>query len=247
MSTQYSRRSNSGAPIRREPLTQVDYDKLMAEYIDRDTADRALLARLASPEGKELVGAKGPGNYAGIEFPNIWPGTLAVRGQRLRRDEPDLEIEQDETGQTRSKEVRKYLTAPGSMNLLYLFPETPPELLQDISVPITLTEGEKKVLALWRLANYNSLSPRFVPIGIYGVWSWRGKITTITDANGRRRQVKGPIPDLGRIPWAGREVYICFDSDVAIIEELQWARSALSQELRRRGVKRVLYITIPTI
>ena len=37
--------------------------------IDRDLADRALIARVAHLEGKALVNAGGPGIYSGLEIP----------------------------------------------------------------------------------------------------------------------------------------------------------------------------------
>ena len=81
-----------------------------------------------------------------------------------------------EEGQEVRKETKKYLAALGSPNMLYFFPETPPELVTDIRISVILTEGEFKALSLWRLANYKSSEPRFLPIGLSGVWNWRGKI-----------------------------------------------------------------------
>ena len=55
----------------------------------------------------------------------------------------------------------------------------------------------------------------------------------------------GPIPDLARIPWQKREVFIAFDSDAATNSSIQIARAALAKELRRRGAARVRYVIIP--
>jgi hypothetical protein len=41
-------------------------------------------------------------------------------------------------------------------------------------------------LALWRLANYETETPRFIPIAIPGVWNWRG---IIGKTGGRRENV----------------------------------------------------------
>jgi hypothetical protein len=57
--------------------------------------------------------------------------------------------------------------------------------------------------------------------------------------------VTGPIPDLARIPWQKREVFIAFDSDAATNSSVQNARAALAKELRRRGAARVRYVIIP--
>jgi len=235
-----------GSPILRLPLTDEDYARLAASYIDRDLADRALIARVAHLEGKALVNARGPGNYSGLEFPFLWPGEISVRGSFLRRDEPEVEISYTEDGQEVRKETKKYLAAPGTPNMLYFFAETPPELLVGIRVPVLILEGQKKTLASWRLANYQSSEPRFLPIGLSGVWNWRGKIGMTETAGGRRRSVKGPIPDLSRIPLEGRIVRIAFDSDAAINTDIQHARSALARYLQKRGASRVQYVLIPS-
>jgi hypothetical protein len=239
-----ARRSNQGAPILRRPLTPEDREMLARSLIVGDMPDRALLARVEAQDAKDLVGAKDKADYSGIEIPYIWPGELSVRGQRIRRDHPEIEVEYNETGHEVRKERRKYVAPVGSPNLLYFFPETPIELLSDLSVRILIAEGEKKCLCAWCLATHNSSEPRFLPIGISGVWNWRGRIATADGADGKRRTVRGPIPDLARIPWH-REVLIAFDSDVHANEDVQTARAALGRELRKRGATRVRYVQIP--
>jgi hypothetical protein len=235
----------NGNPILREPLTDEDYARFAASWIDRNTVDRALVGRVVHLEGKALTNARGQGNYAGIAFDYVWPGEVSIRGSRLRRDEPEIEVSYTDDGQEVRKEIRKYIAAPGSANWLYFFAETPPELLTDPSVNIILTEGEKKTLALWRLANDNASEPRFLPIGLSGVWNWRGKVGIAENANGQRRPVKGPIPDLARVPWAGRQVLIAYDSDAATNLGIQQARAALASELGKRGA-RVRYVEVPS-
>ena len=235
-----------GSPILRQPLTEEDYARLEESWIDHELADRALIGRVPHLEGKALVNGHGHGNFGGLEFPYTWPGEAGVRGARLRRDEPDIEVTYDEKGREVHKEIRKYMAAPCSPNMLYFFPETPPELLTDIAVRIVITEGEKKTLALWRLANFNSSEPRFVPIGLSGVSNWKGRVGMAETSTGKRRRVTGPIPDLARVVWAGRTVLIAFDSDVAWNTGIQKARMALAQELRkRRGAARVFYVLVP--
>jgi hypothetical protein len=91
----------------------------------------------------------------------------------LRRDQPDLEY--DSAGNL--KQRQKYLSPPGRSNLLYLAPGVSQLLLRDVSLPIMITEGEFKTLALWRLANHDSpAQPRFLPLGVSGVYNWRGTI-----------------------------------------------------------------------
>jgi hypothetical protein len=173
------RRSSEGAPILRRPLSEDDRAMLARSLITGDLPDRALLARVEGQDARELVGAKGRGNYAGIEFPYIWPGEVGLRGSRIRRDEPDIEVEFTADGQEIRKEVRKYVAAIDSRNILYFFPETPIELVTNIKLPILFLEGEKKCLCAWYVANYNSPEPRFLPIGLAGAWGWRSKIGTM--------------------------------------------------------------------
>jgi hypothetical protein len=245
-SNSHSRRSNEGAPILRRPLTAADREMLARSLITGDLPDRALLARVDGPDARDLVGAKDKRNYAGIEFVYTWPGGVDVRGSRIRRDEPEIEVEYTEDGREIRKEKNKYVAAVGSPNLLYFFPEMPAELLPDIKVPVLFVEGEKKCLCAWVLARHNCSEPRFLPIGLSGVWNWRGKIGTTETPGGRRRIVTGPIPDLARIPFSGREVLIAFDSDAATNSAVQIARLALARELRRRGASHVRYVLIPS-
>ncbi len=225
-----------------EPLTERDFEKLAGSYITKELAEQALLRRVLSAEGAAIVGRNGSGNYSGIVIPYIWPGADSVREYRLRRDTPDLERQTD--GSLREK--AKYLSPPGRGSMLYFVPGTPAEWLQDASLDIALTEGEKKTIALYRLAFHKIKDgqPRFLPIGIPGVWNWRGVIGKTSGPGGERRDVKGPISDLDRIEWAGRKVFIIFDSNVATNREVMRARRALTRDIQRREAK-VYHFNIP--
>jgi hypothetical protein len=221
-------------------LTKAD----LATLADPSLAEQAQLRRVDSETGSRLIGRNGPANYAGIIFPYIWPGDKDVREYRLRRDEPDLE----ENGTSRPKERNKYLSPPGRSNMLYLVPGTDPAWLTDASLPIVITEGEKKALALWFLA-WRELGeaadmPRFLPVAVPGVWNWRGTVGKTEGPHGERRNVKGVIPDLGKIAWCKRQVTILFDANVDQNESVRIARAMLASELRARGAK-VLFIDIP--
>jgi hypothetical protein len=218
---------------------------LARSLITGDMPERALLSRVAGQDAKDLVGAKDGGDYSGLVFTYVWPGEVAIRGERIRRDRPEVEIEYTEAGQAVHKERRRYVAPVGSPNLLYFFPETPLELLTDLNVRVLIVEGEKKTLCAWCLANHDSAEPRFLPIGLSGVWNWRGRIATTDGPDGKRRSVRGPVPDLARIPWQ-REVLIAFDSDVNTNQDVQRARAALARELRKRGAIRVRYVQIPS-
>ena len=213
------------------PLTQGDYDMLERSWITRELADQAMLRRVGAVEGREIVGQKGSRDCSGILIPYYWPGEPSPISYRIRRDNPDLVQSLDGT----MKQERKYLGAPGAANRLYVPPGVAPEQLADVTLPIIIVEGEKKALSLWRLANYNSDRPRFIPIAIPGVWNWRGVVGKTDGKKGERLDVKGPIPDLGRIPWPGRTVYILFDTNVHSNDSVKAARKGLARHLATAG------------
>jgi len=145
---------------------------LEARWIDRDLASRAGLRRADYLTGGEIVGRKG-GNYSGILIPYFRPDSDRVREYRLRRDHPDLEY--DVAGNLRLRQ--KYLSPIGRSNMLYLSPGPGHSLLREPALPIVITEGEFKALALWRAANHGApIRPRFLPVGVSGVYNWRGTI-----------------------------------------------------------------------
>ena len=141
--------------------------------------------------GGEIVGRRGGGDYSGILIPYFLPGSDQVRDYRLRRDHPDLEY--DTGGSLKPK--RKYLSPPGRSNMLYLPPGVSQSLLGDPMLPVVITEGEFKTLALWRAAHYGASSrPRFLPLGVSGVYNWRGTIGKTVGPDGSRMDIKGAIP-----------------------------------------------------
>jgi hypothetical protein len=212
-------------------LTAADYAALEARWIDRGLADLAGIRRVDSLTGAEIVGRKG-GNYAGILIPYFRPGESDVREYRLRRDQPDLEY--DSAGNLKPR--HKYLSPPGRSNMLYLVPGTDPSLFRDTSIPIVITEGEFKTLALSRLATDRSSSnPRFLPVGVSGVYNWRGTIGKTIGPDGSRLDVKGAIPDLDWIAWEDRRVLIAYDADSGIKDLVRIARSELAAHMRGRG------------
>ena len=143
-------------------LTPADYTALEGRWIDRRSADRAQLRRVDSLTGAQIICRKN-GNYAGILIPYFQPGSDRVREYRLRRDQPDLEY--DSSGNLKARQ--KYLCPPGRSNMLYLVNRVEPSLLSDPELPIVITEGEFKTLALWRLANHGlPAGPRFLPVGV---------------------------------------------------------------------------------
>jgi hypothetical protein len=143
-------------------LSPTDLAALESRWVDRQTAESAFLRRVDSWTGAQLVGRKG-GDYAGITIPYFAPGDRHVREYRLRRDHPDLEADSD----GRLKVKQKYLSPPGRNNMLYLPPACGSAQLGNSELPLIITEGEFKTLALWRLATFGSPNdPRFLPVGV---------------------------------------------------------------------------------
>ena len=219
------------SPVIGSDLTLADYAELEARWIDRTLALDAGLRRVDSLTGGDIVGRKN-GNYAGIVIPYFYPGSDQAREYRLRRDHPDLEC--DSAGNLKPRQ--KYLSPPGRCNMLYVVPVVDPGLLRDANVPVVVTEGEFKTLALWRLANHGSpMQPRFLPLGLSGVYNWRGTIGKTVGPDGSRLDVKGTIPDLDWVAWHGRKVMIAYDADATTKDLVRFARSELAAHLRGRG------------
>jgi hypothetical protein len=223
-------------------MTEHDYRMLEQSWIPRELANAAGIRRVTSVEGGQIIGRNGSGNYEGLIFPYIWPGETIVRDYRLRRDHPDLEHRPD--GST--KEKQKYLSAPGRGNLLYFPCGIDQALLNEAQIPVAITEGEKKALALRNLANGNASELRFLPVGLSGVWNWRGTIGREPGPNGDARPIKGAISDLDRVIWKKRRVVIIFDSDVKRNPDIERAQKALASELSRRGAD-VFLVNLPDL
>ncbi len=211
------------------PLTPRDLEKLEARWIDGKTARQQFLRRVTSIDGAVLAGRNGAGgDYAGIAIPNVWPGSDSIREYRLRRDHPEIE-----NGKVRMK----YVAPPGRGNLLYFPIGTDPAWLTDPQMPLVITEGEFKTLALARAARHGTATPRFLAVGLSGVWNWRGTVGKTTDADGHRIDVKGAIPDLSRVICDDRQVLIVFDADLEENDSVRAARFLFTQELRSRAAQ----------
>ena len=221
-------------------LTNSDNEALASSWITPQLAEQAMLRRVDSQSGREVIGQKGKRDCTGILIPYYWPGEPRPFNYRIRRDNPDWTEGKD--GQI--KPTAKYLGPPKSGNRIYVPPGITVEQLANVTVPIVLTEGEKKALALWRLAWDGTDSPRFVPVAIAGVWNWRGVTGKASTARGERIDVKGPIADLSRISWEQREVFILFDANVTSNEQVAWARTGIARELTKRKAT-VKFINLP--
>jgi hypothetical protein len=223
-------------------LTDEDYAALARCYITPETAIAADLYRVVSIDGRELVGRKGGGNFAGIVFPCRWPGSPDITAYRLRLDFPPLDM------RTRKPQYR-YLVAAGTRNRFYCPLENPADL-QNPEIDVWFCEGEKKYLSLYaaaqKMSGNGSGIPRFIPVGLFGVWGWKGIIGIANDKDGHRVEVKGVINDFEKFVWDGRRVFILFDANVLWNESVRAARAQLARELEARGAT-VYFISLPVI
>lgn len=116
--------------------------------------------------------------------------------------------------------LRKYLFPRGARSRIYIPPMISMEALQNKRNPLHFVEGEKKAL--------KAVQEGLICIAIPGVWNWKYR-----DENGDSRT----IPDLFDIWLDGREVNICFDSDIVSKPSVARAEYELAQKLRLKGAK----------
>lgn len=115
------------------------------------------------------------------------------------------------------KDFPKYLQPKGSAVGAY-FPRGVdwPTVLADYTTPISITEGELK--------SAKACKDGFITIGLGGVYSFMAM-----------NQGFSFLPELEKIVWARREVFIIFDSDARHNENVNNAMWRLAEELQHRG------------
>ena len=118
----------------------------------------------------------------------------------------------------------KYESPAGTPPRAYFPPETRAAVLEDSSVVLLITEGEKKSLC----ADQHG----FRCVGLGGVSSW--SVKREKDADGKGIGSRELIPDLAAIEWQGRMAVIVYDSDLNDKPEVQWERWHLSEAIRER-------------
>lgn len=133
------------------------------------------------------------------------------------------------------KKPPKYLSAKDAGCRLYhsalaLAAGNYAERLADRFTPLRITEGELKTEAA------NAHDPERLTIGLGGVSSWKDK-----RAGG---EVSQPLPELLAIPMKGREVRLCFDSDLRK-PSVAAALQELAEFLEEHRGARVLIEVLP--
>lgn len=127
------------------------------------------------------------------------------------------------------KEKPKYLTAKGSQNSLYI-PHKVRPILTDVSIPLYVTEGEKKAL--------KAVQEGLNCIAISGLWNWKVK------------DKDDLIPDFDLLALDGRIIHLVQDNDWLEPDKngeqknLRQAVFGLAYKLIDRGAK-VSWIELP--
>jgi hypothetical protein len=204
-------------------LNSADIAKHAAMGIPLDTLERAQVRRLNDADARAVLAINGKaGDYSGVEYPYIDPATKHRVTSRVRLDHPPAKSDGTPDG--------KYRAPFGDNRHLYFPPGSGP-LLTDPSVVVAVVEAEKSALAITAAAA--RAGRRVLVVACGGCWNWRGRIGKAEDATGARVDVKGALPDLGLISWAGRPALILFDARPN--DSVNAARRALASELSRRG------------
>ena len=127
----------------------------------------------------------------------------------------------------------KYESPKGAANRAY-FPPGTRAALADPSLPLIITEGEKKAA--------KADQDGFACIGLVGVYGWqKGRPKNVDGTKSGPREL---IPDLAAVAWRGRRVYIAFDSDLIEKTPVVWAQWHLAEALTLAGAE-VLAVRIP--
>lgn len=146
----------------------------------------------------------------------VWGVTGEIATFQVRPDQPRID---------RDGKVVKYETPSGSKMALDV-PRPVRAWLGDPSRPLVITEGARKADA--------AVSKSLCCIALLGVWNWRG-----TNEEGG----KTVLPDWEHIALKGREVFLCFDSDVMSKISVHIAMVRLKAFLEQRKARvRVIYL-----
>ena len=221
-----------------QPLTEGDYRELERSGITREMAHGALLFRISNADAKRMLGRNDSEDYAGIVFPYFAPGEKYPCSHRVRRDSPPVAIKRGKI-----QPEQKYLSPPGDANRAYWEPATPVSIYSDTSIDLICCEGQKKVIALGGAVREHCLNACVV--GLNGVWGFRGKTGIRENSRGQRQQAKGVIPDIERISFEGRTVFILFDTNVTENPMVAAARNELASEVAVRGGRAMLIDLAP--
>lgn len=166
-----------------------------------------------------------------LVFPYFEPGASEAKFSRARPDRPRV-TEIREGSKKGKREERKYEQPWKVPTCPYFPPRTRLQgRLRDASLPLFLTEGEKKALALDQLG--------LAVVGLSGIWNF-------TDGRSRRAPKEKPLHPwiLEHVALQRRTVAIVFDGDGHHNEDIPKAAQRLAEKLIEAGASRVR-LTMP--
>jgi len=186
----------SGLSLAPQHLEDLQGSGLSTESIE--------LAKFRSADRGEVARILGfdPGS-GGLVIP--YPGTNGTQPPFVRV-KPDKPFADDEG------RLAKYLTAKNAGNRLYIPPIYAERIFKDTSIPVIITEGEKKALK-----GAQELDG-FLVLGLAGVWCFKTKDRPL-------------LEDFRKIAFKEREVYLANDSDVIQKREVLAAENAFATAL----------------
>jgi hypothetical protein len=206
--------------------------ELLQSSIDLVTAGLAGVFSVDHEQAYDMGLRNGTSDLEGLCF-RYWEPQRQGFSPRFVRVKPDVRTE-----------ARKYLQPVGEKPRFYFVVGTSAQDLADITMPVFLTEGEKKALSLDRASRESGI--RALIIGLGGVWSWRHSPREQQPDGSLGKGRSRAIVDFNLITWIGRKVYIFFDSDVVANWRVQAAETALAKELAQRHAE-VYIVRIPQV
>lgn len=142
----------------------------------------------------------------------------------------------------------RYIQKAGSESRLYSLAQVWARINDPNGGPLFITEGEKKALrAILALFSQEADPNRqLLPLAVGGVWNWRYTRSVFNNRSKQNEDRTFLISDLQNLNLTGRTVYICFDSNVAVNDQVAWAESSLASTLiKDKRVERVCAIRLP--
>jgi hypothetical protein len=165
-----------------------------------------------------------------LGFPHCDPPALALPIIPPDRTKPDLNIVMLKLDQPRRDirgHVAKYEARPRSRNRIHA-PLSTRDKLNDVSVPLVITEGQKKA--------EKAAQEGICTVALAGVWNWKDRVGDSSF----------PISDFELVPLLGRRVLVCFDSDALSNPHVRQAECDLAAFLVRRFEAKVSIMRLPS-
>lgn len=145
---------------------------------------------------------------------------------------------------SRDGKPAKYLQKAGTESRLFIHQAVKENLVSQNGtglLPLLVVEGEKKTLKATQELFFKR--NEVLPVGIAGVYNWKKRIVVSTDKG--NKQADDFIEDIKNLSVAGRNIYICFDSNIEFNDQVEEAEAELSRRFIGKGARRVLYVRIP--